>query len=121
MRKAVAAGPAVPANQQRIGRYLIPHGQLSLNASRLNFHNFTGKFMVATAARYENYSDFGSTLNGKLAARLAVTDHIALRGSVSTGFRAPVANPTSESTTRAVTKPMEAHRPRVRFTPTLPR
>ena len=51
--------------------------------------DFTDKFMIATAARYENYSDFGSTLNGKVAARLAVTDNIALRGSVSTGFRAP--------------------------------
>ena len=51
--------------------------------------DFTDKFMVATAARYENYSDFGSTLNGKIAARFALTDKIALRGSVSSGFRAP--------------------------------
>lgn len=47
------------------------------------------RFMVGAAVRYENYSDFGSTLNGKLAARLAITEQIALRGSVSTGFRAP--------------------------------
>lgn len=51
--------------------------------------DFTDKFMVAAAARYENYSDFGSTLNGKIAARFALTDKIALRGSVSSGFRAP--------------------------------
>lgn len=41
------------------------------------------------ALRFEDYSDFGSTLNGKVAARLAVNDRVALRGSFSTGFRAP--------------------------------
>jgi iron complex outermembrane receptor protein len=51
--------------------------------------NFTDNFMIGAAARFENYSDFGNTLNGKLAARLAVTDFLAFRGSVSTGFRAP--------------------------------
>ncbi|TRO66583.1 TonB-dependent receptor [Christiangramia sabulilitoris] len=50
---------------------------------------FTESFLLAAAARFENYSDFGSTLNGKLAARLKATDNINLRGSVSTGFRAP--------------------------------
>ncbi len=49
----------------------------------------TDAFMFATAARYENYSDFGSTLNGKLAARLRINPNLAIRGSVSTGFRAP--------------------------------
>jgi len=39
--------------------------------------------------RYENYSDFGSTLNGKLTSRFKLTDFVNLRGSVSTGFRAP--------------------------------
>lgn len=41
------------------------------------------------ALRYEDFQDFGDTLNGKLAARWALTDTFALRGSVSTGFRAP--------------------------------
>jgi len=50
---------------------------------------FTESFLLATAARFENYSDFGSTINGKLAARLKATDDINIRGSVSTGFRAP--------------------------------
>ncbi|GAA4647148.1 TonB-dependent receptor [Pontixanthobacter gangjinensis] len=50
---------------------------------------FTEAFLLAAAARFENYSDFGSTINGKLAARLKATDDINLRGSVSTGFRAP--------------------------------
>ncbi len=46
-------------------------------------------FLLAGAARFENYSDFGSTINGKLAARLKATDDINVRASVSTGFRAP--------------------------------
>ncbi|MBL3656942.1 TonB-dependent receptor [Fulvivirga sediminis] len=49
----------------------------------------TKKWMVGTAARAENYSDFGSVITGKVASRYSVTDDFALRGSYSTGFRAP--------------------------------
>jgi len=41
------------------------------------------------AGRYENFSDFGSTWNGKFAARYEPVEGYALRGSVSNGFRAP--------------------------------
>jgi iron complex outermembrane receptor protein len=44
---------------------------------------------VAVAVRYEDYSDFGSTLNWKMSHRVTITDALALRASVSTGFRAP--------------------------------
>ncbi len=46
-------------------------------------------FSVQLAGRYENYSDFGSDINGKLALRYEITDGFALRGAASTGFRAP--------------------------------
>lgn len=49
----------------------------------------TDRISVQLAGRYEDYSDFGSSINGKLAARFEVFDGIALRGAVSTGFRAP--------------------------------
>lgn len=49
----------------------------------------TDAFTVQVAGRYEDYSDFGSDINGKLAARFEPTDGIALRGAISTGFRAP--------------------------------
>jgi iron complex outermembrane recepter protein len=49
----------------------------------------TTKLLINGAVRFENYSDFGSTTNFKLASRLKVTDNINLRGAVSTGFRAP--------------------------------
>jgi iron complex outermembrane receptor protein len=41
------------------------------------------------AGRYEHYSDFGSTWNGKFAARWEFVPNYAVRGSISTGFRAP--------------------------------
>ena len=41
------------------------------------------------ALRYEDFSDFGGTINGKVAARYDATDRFALRGAVSTGFHAP--------------------------------
>lgn len=51
--------------------------------------DITKKWMVSVAGRFENYNDFGSTLNGKFATRYAFTPQFAFRGSVSTGFRAP--------------------------------
>ena len=41
------------------------------------------------AGRFEHYSDFGSTVSGKFAARWEVIRGYALRGSISNGFRAP--------------------------------
>ncbi len=51
--------------------------------------DITNSFMIGTAVRFENYSDFGATLNGKLTSRLKLTDNFLLRGTLSTGFRAP--------------------------------
>ncbi|NIM61978.1 MAG: TonB-dependent receptor, partial [Acidobacteria bacterium] len=47
---------------------------------------------------YENFSDFGGTLNGKIAARFRVNDAFALRGAVSTGFHAPTPGQSNVST-----------------------
>jgi iron complex outermembrane receptor protein len=47
------------------------------------------KLRLGVAGRFENYSDFGSTVTGKLTARVEATEKLVLRGSVSTGFRAP--------------------------------
>lgn len=44
---------------------------------------------VGLAGRYEDYSDFGSTFNGKLATRIDLSDTVSLRASASTGFRSP--------------------------------
>jgi iron complex outermembrane receptor protein len=47
------------------------------------------QLVLATAGRVEHYSDFGSTADGKFAARLELVRNLALRGAVQTGFRAP--------------------------------
>ena len=47
------------------------------------------RWTVGTALRTERFEDFGTTANGKVAARYALTDVVAVRGSASTGFRAP--------------------------------
>lgn len=49
----------------------------------------TDKLTVEGAVRFEDYSDFGDTQTGKFSARYDFTPAFALRGSVSTGFRAP--------------------------------
>ena len=46
------------------------------------------RWTVGTALRTERFEDFGTTANGKLAVRYALTDILAVRGSASTGFRA---------------------------------
>ncbi len=49
----------------------------------------TERLLASAAVRFERYSDFGSAITGKLAARYDFTDSFALRGSVQNGFRAP--------------------------------
>jgi iron complex outermembrane receptor protein len=47
------------------------------------------QLLVNVAGRIENYSDFGSTADGKLAARFEPLRGLAVRGALGTGFRAP--------------------------------
>ena len=49
------------------------------------------KLTLGLATRYEDYSLFGDALNGKLSFRYEITPELALRGTASTGFRAPTA------------------------------
>lgn len=49
----------------------------------------TDAILLGVAGRYEDYSDFGSTANGKVSLRWDVAEWLALRGTASTGFRAP--------------------------------
>src|SRR5690606_31256180 len=44
---------------------------------------------VDLAGRFEHYSDFGDAWIGKITTRYDFSDAFALRGTVSTGFRAP--------------------------------
>lgn len=51
--------------------------------------DFTEEWMLEAALRFEHYSDFGSTLNYKLASRYKIADKFTIRAAASTGFRAP--------------------------------
>jgi iron complex outermembrane receptor protein len=51
--------------------------------------DLTKQLLVNAAARFEDYSDFGSKLSSKLAVRFQPATQLVLRGAFSTGFRAP--------------------------------
>ncbi|MFE3867460.1 TonB-dependent receptor domain-containing protein [Flavobacterium sp. LS2P90] len=53
-------------------------------------YDFNKNFLINGTVRYEDYSDFGSAIVWKLSSRYKFyKDKITVRGSVSTGFRAP--------------------------------
>lgn len=55
-----------------------------------DFENqITTQLLLSLAARFEDYSNFGSKTTGKLAGRYQLTERLAARASVNTGFRAP--------------------------------
>jgi iron complex outermembrane receptor protein len=87
------SGELRPGGSQGFPGY-SPANEVKKNRSNVSLYtdaefDVNDNLLVSTAIRFENYSDFGSTLNGKLAARLKATDNINFRGSLSTGFRAP--------------------------------
>ncbi len=62
-------------------------------------HDVNDALLLQYALRYEDYSDFGDTINGKLAARYRANDTVTLRGAVSTGFHAPTPGQANVRTT----------------------
>lgn len=87
------SGDARPGGSQGFPGY-SPKNEVDRSRSNFSLYadgefDLTETFLLNAAARFENFSDFGSTLNGKLAARLKASDNVNIRGSVSTGFRAP--------------------------------
>jgi len=49
----------------------------------------TERLLIGGAIRYENYSDFGDAVTGKVAARFSILENLNLRASASTSVRAP--------------------------------
>jgi iron complex outermembrane recepter protein len=76
-RPGIAPADVIDTTRTNIGVFADVETDLSKN------------FLAAFALRYENYSDFGSNLSGKLALRYKITDNFSLRASVNRGFRAP--------------------------------
>jgi iron complex outermembrane receptor protein len=51
--------------------------------------DITQNWLLTGALRFENYSDFGSTLNYKVSSRYKFSELFNVRASLSSGFRAP--------------------------------
>lgn len=86
-RPGIAPADETDATRSNIGLYADVESDI------------TNKFLIAAALRYENYSDFGSNVSGKLAARLKLSESISIRGSINKGFRAPSLQQTYNSVT----------------------
>ncbi|MFT7604542.1 MAG: iron complex outermembrane receptor protein [Saprospiraceae bacterium] len=71
-----------PANEISRDRSSVA-GYLDIEA------DLTKEFLLGFAARFEDYSDFGSTINAKLSARYKVSENVSIRAAGNTGFRAP--------------------------------
>ncbi len=71
-----------PTNELSRGRSSVA-GYFDLEA------DFSEAFLVSFATRFEDYSDFGSTINFKLATRYKASDNLNIRAALNTGFRAP--------------------------------
>lgn len=46
-------------------------------------------YLMGAALRYEHFNDFGATFEGKMTGRYELSELVSVRGSVSTGFKAP--------------------------------
>ena len=94
-----------PGSQGRVG--IDKADNTDKNRSNIGMYvdiesDISERLLVSGALRYENYSDFGSNVSGKLASRLKLTRDLAIRGSINKGFRAPllqqIANAATTST-----------------------
>lgn len=65
-----------------------------------------GRWLVQAAARAESFRDVGTTLDGKVATRLDLGLGFALRGSLSSGFRAPALMQERFASSRTVFQPV---------------
>jgi iron complex outermembrane receptor protein len=97
-RNTFQIGAGDPASYLGSGAQSYP-GFLPVDAGTHTRTNYAGYIDLATkpieglltdlAGRFEHYSDFGSKGVGKLTARYDILPQFAVRGTVSTGFRAP--------------------------------
>lgn len=91
--------PGTPASQIKASGVQVFGGFRPDNATNARRHSIgvyldlesdiTDRLLISGAARYENYSDFGGSVSGKLVGRYKLTDAFAIRGGINRGFRAP--------------------------------
>jgi iron complex outermembrane receptor protein len=73
---------ATPQDSGKFNRYNIG-GYFSLD------YDVSDAFLLSGTVRSENYSDFGNAFVYKFSSRYKLSDVLTLRGSLSSGFRAP--------------------------------
>ncbi|ODT01532.1 MAG: hypothetical protein ABS49_01380 [Erythrobacter sp. SCN 62-14] len=90
-RVASRGSQVFPGFQPTIGGVSVtdPRTRSNVSAYLELDADMTKRWNLQVAGRVEDYTDFGSTVNGKIATRWEFVDGVALRGAVSTGFRAP--------------------------------
>lgn len=62
----------------------------------------TEDLVIGVAGRLEDFTDFGTTTNGKFSALYTLNDYVRLRGTYSTGFRAPTPGQSNVTNTTTV-------------------
>ena len=66
-----------------------PHSRVVYSVYAEPSTHVTDNWQVDVAGRYEHYTDFGNTWNGKVSSRYDIDPRVAVRGTISTGTRAP--------------------------------
>ncbi len=71
-----------------------PNNELSRGRSSIAGYfdieaDLSDSFLASFATRFEDYSDFGSTINFKLATLIKASEDFNIRAALNTGFRAP--------------------------------
>ncbi len=88
----------LPANVKASGVQVFggftPTNETDVNRTNIGLFadvesDITKKLLIGAALRYENYSDFGGNVSGKLVTRYKITDNISFRAGINRGFRAP--------------------------------
>ncbi len=89
------AGPVIGAPiGTQAGSGLKPEETVDVDRDAMGVYvdlesDITDRFQAGIAARFEDYDDFGNSVDGKVSARYELTDSFAVRSTVGTGFRAP--------------------------------
>ncbi len=82
-------GDATVFSEATAGGYTVGSGYIEVQAPILGDLPFVKSFDIDASARYDYYSTFGRALTYKAGLNWAIDDDFRIRGSNSTGFRAP--------------------------------
>ncbi len=87
-----------PASRFQVGSQAYPGFEIQDQSTPQRYNasvygdlaaNITKEWQIDVAGRYEHYSDVGDTESGKITTRYDITPQLAVRGTISNGFRAP--------------------------------